>query len=126
MVNFSIGDLVIRLKNASKLSKRVVEVPKFKFGIALLEVLKTSGYITDYEIVGRNVSVVLKYERGVPSINNVKLYSTPGRRWYMRAFEITPVRSGSGIMILSTPRGVMTTVEVKKINMGGEIICEIW
>jgi small subunit ribosomal protein S8 len=127
MVNFTMGDLLVRIKNSSLVSKDVISVPKFKYGLAVLEVLKNSGYIKDYEIVGNNVDVFLKYDnKGVPAIQNVKLFSTPGRRWYVRADELTPVRSGMGIMIVSTPKGVMTTTEAKKQNSGGELICEVW
>lgn len=127
MTNFSIGDTLIRLKNAAMVSKKVVEVPKFKFAITVLEVLKAKNYILDYDIVGRNIEVKMRYlESGMPKFQDVKVYSRPGRRWYMKVESMKPVRSGSGIMLVSTPRGVMTTVDARKMNVGGELICEIW
>lgn len=127
MTNYSIGDLLVRLKNASLVSNERVEVPKFKYGIAVLEVLKTDKFIEDYEIVNNSIEVSLKYDtKGIPAISNVKLFSKPGRRWYIKSNEITPVRSGTGLQIVSTPKGVMTTVAAKKQNLGGELICEIW
>jgi small subunit ribosomal protein S8 len=127
MTNFSIGDLLIRLKNASLVARDSIEVPKFKFGIAVLEILKAKGFIKEYEITGNDVQVILKYEEnGTPALQDVKLFSRPGRRWYVKSLEMTPVRSGTGIMIVTTPKGVMTTTDAKKANLGGELICEVW
>ncbi len=127
MTNFNIGDTLIRLKNAAMVSKKVIEIPKYKFAISVLEVLKNKGYVVDYEVTGRELVVTLKYaENGLSAIQDIRVYSRPGRRWYIKAEEMKPVRSGTGIMIVSTPRGVMTTVDAKKMNVGGELICEVW
>lgn len=127
MTNYSIGDVLIRIKNAVMVSKKVVEVPKFKYAISVLEVLTKRGLIEGYDIVGRNIEVKLKYaSNGLSALQDVKLFSTPGRRWYMKVEEMKPVRSGTGVQIVSTPQGVMTTVEARKLNVGGELICEVW
>lgn len=127
MTNYSIGDILIRIKNAAMVSKKSLEIPKFKFAISTLEVLKNKAFITDYEILGHEISVKLKYaDNGLSAIQDIRLFSRPGRRWYMKVEEMKPVRSGTGIQIVSTPRGVMTTVEAKKMNVGGELICEVW
>jgi small subunit ribosomal protein S8 len=127
MNNYSIGDILIRIKNAAMVSKKSLEIPKFKFAISALEVLKNKGFITDYEILGHEISVKLKYaDNGLSAIQDIRLFSRPGRRWYMKVEEMKPVRSGTGIQVVSTPRGVMTTVDAKKMNVGGELICEIW
>jgi small subunit ribosomal protein S8 len=127
MTNYNIGDVLIRIKNAVMVSKKTVEVPKFKFAISLLEVLKAKGFIADYEIVGHDISVKLRYaENGLSAFQDVRLFSRPGRRWYMKVEEMKPVRSGTGIQVVSTPRGVMTTGDARKLNVGGELICEIW
>ncbi|WKZ23821.1 MAG: 30S ribosomal protein S8 [Candidatus Dojkabacteria bacterium] len=127
MTNYSIGDVLIRLKNAAMVSKKVIEVPKFKYAISVLEVLTKKGFIEGYDIMGREISVKMKYsDRGLSAIQDIKLFSRPGRRWYVKAEEMRPVRSGTGIQIVSTPQGVMTTADAKKQNVGGELICEIW
>jgi small subunit ribosomal protein S8 len=127
MNNYSIGDILIRIKNAAMVSKKTLEVPKSKFTISMVEVLKSKGFINDYEIVGHEVSVKLKYaDNGLSAIQDIRLYSRPGRRWYMKVEEMKPVRSGTGIQVISTPRGVMTTNEARKLNIGGELICEVW
>lgn len=127
MTNYGIGDILVRIKNATMVGKKVAEIPKSKFAISVLEVLKSKGFIVDYEILGREISVKLKYgENGLSAISDVRIYSRPGRRWYIQVEEMRPVRSGTGIMVVSTPRGVMTTVDAKKMNVGGELICEVW
>lgn len=127
MTNYSIGDVLIRLKNAAMISKKVAEVPKFKYAIAVLEVLAKRGFIAGYDIVGHNIEVKMKYaDNGLSALQDVRLFSRPGRRWYIKAEEMQPVRSGTGIQIVSTPQGVMTTVEARKLNVGGELICEVW
>lgn len=127
MTNFNIGDTLIRIKNAAMVSKKVIEIPKFKFAISVLEVLKEKGFIANYEVTGRELIVTLKYaDNGLSAIQNVSVFSRPGRRWYMKVEDYKPVRSGTGIMIVSTPRGVMTTVDARKMNVGGELICEVW
>lgn len=127
MTNYSIGDVLIRLKNAAMVSKKVVEIPKFKYAISVLEVLSRRGFIQGYDIAGHNIEVKMKYaDNGLSALQDVRLFSRPGRRWYVKAEEMEPVRSGTGIQIVSTPKGVMTTVEAKKQNVGGELICEVW
>ena len=127
MTNYSIGDVLIRIKNGVMIGKKIIEVPKFKYAISVLEVLKKRKFVNDYQIVGRNIEVELKYaDNGQPAFQDVRLFSRPGRRWYMKVEEMKPVRSGTGVQIVSTPQGVMTTVEARKLNVGGELICEVW
>ncbi|MCC7304593.1 30S ribosomal protein S8 [bacterium] len=127
MTNYSIGDVLIRIKNGAMVSKKIVEVPKFKYAIAVLEVLAKRHFIEGYDIAGRNIEVKMKYaDNGLSALQDIRLYSRPGRRWYIKAEEMQPVRSGTGIQVVSTPQGVMTTVEARKLNVGGELICEVW
>ena len=128
-VNYTIGDVLITLKNASSVKKKKVKVLNTKFVRGVLDLLKKHNYIKDYVIVddARYLEVELNYRKdGEPYIANVKFYSKPGRRWYVRASALGPVRSGHGIMIITTPKGILTSLEAKKENVGGEIICEIW
>ena len=128
-VNYTIGDTLIRLKNASAVFKREVEVDNFKIIRAVLDALKRAGFIDGYEETqdGKKLKVFLKYrDKYTPYIENVKFFSKPGRRLYVRVKELTPVRSGVGVVLISTPKGILTSTEAKKENVGGEIICEIW
>ena len=130
--NYTVADALIRLKNASAVYKDKTWVKKSKFVLAVLKVLKDNGFIRDYKELDERpyeVLVYLAYKPGnppIPKIEHVKFFSKPGRRWYVRVSELKPVRSGHGIQIITTPKGVMTTVEAKKQNIGGELICEIW
>jgi len=126
MTNFSIGDMLIRIKNASNIAKQTVVVPNFKFGVSVLEVLKARGFVQDFVVEDKEISITLGYDGTTPKFQDVRLFSKPGRRWYLKSSEITPVRSGTGIMILSTPNGVMTSTDAKKAKIGGELICEVW
>jgi len=130
--NYPVADALIRLKNASAVYKQKTLVRKSKFILEILRVLKENNFIKDYkELADRpyEVLVYLNYKPGnppVPKIEHVKFFSKPGRRWYVRVSDLKPVRSGYGIQIITTPKGVMTTQEAKKQNVGGELICEIW
>ncbi len=131
VTNYPIADALIRIKNAQAVFKKSVRVPNTKLVKAVLQVLKDKKWIRDYKEVnqGKEIRVRLRYKEGpypIPYIQNVKFFSKPGRRWYVKAKDLTPVRSGYGIQIISTNRGVMSTDEAKKKNLGGELICEIW
>ncbi len=128
-VNYVIGDTIIRLKNASKVDKKYVDIDNFKKSKAVLEALERAGFITGFEELadGKKLRVYLKYRKsGAPYIEHVRFFSKPGRRLYVKVKHLTKVRSGIGVILVSTPKGILTSVEAKKQNVGGEIICEIW
>lgn len=131
MVNDPIGDFVIRLKNAGAVKATTVSVPHSAFKFAIAEKLKEAGFIKSVEKKGKKVrktlDVVLKYdEAGMHVIHGVKRISKPGRRMYRNAREVVPVRYGSGILMLSTPKGVITDKEARKAKVGGEALFEMW
>ena len=130
-MNYLVADMLARLKNASAVFKESVSVPNSKLNRAILDVLKETGWIKDYKVSddNRQIVVTLKYKKGkypIPVIQNIKIYSKPGRRWYIKAKELPPTRSGYGIRIISTSQGVMSTDKARKLGIGGELICEIW
>ena len=126
--NYTLGDTLIKLKNASTVFKKFVLVDNYKINRAVLDALKRAGFIEDYvDNDEGSITVELKYrDQHTPYIQNVRFYSKPGRRLYIRVSEITPVRSGQGVVLISTPKGILTSKEAKKENVGGELICEIW
>jgi len=114
----------------------LIPFSKIKFEIA--KILKDSGFIQEAEARSKKVKqskkiklsfidVKLKYDKkGEGAITGVKLLSKPSRRIYIGKKDIKPIKSGFGISILSTPRGIMNGKDAKKQGVGGEIIAEIW
>lgn len=126
-----IADMLNRIKNAQAVQKETVEVPfsQLKYGIA--KILEHTGFVKKADFKGRKIKklieIHLKYNNtGVPSIIGVKKVSRPGQRTYARAVDLRGVRSGHGVVIVSTPKGLMTYSEAKKQNVGGEVLCEVW
>jgi small subunit ribosomal protein S8 len=95
------------------------------------EELEQVGFIASVEKSGKkvrkNIEVTLMYEKnGLPTISGVKRVSKPGRRLYRGFKEIVPVRYGTGTLVLSTPKGILTDTEARKEKVGGETLFEIW
>ena len=127
----TIGDMIIRIQNAQMRSHVKVEMHASSFKGKILEVLKREGFILNYTIKKTDekktkFSIDLKYSLGSPVINNIERISKPGRRFYSSAQSIPKIKNGLGIAIVSTPKGVMTDVEARKANVGGEIICKVF
>ena len=131
MVNDTIGDFIIRLKNAGAVKKESVSVPFSALKLAVAEKLKDAGFVASIDKKGKKVrktlDVVLKYDtEGIHVIHGVKRISKPGRRVYRSVSEIMPARYGYGTLVLSTPKGILTGKEARKENVGGEALFEIW
>tara|TARA_S200000501_G_C20154956_1_gene453228 strand:- start:3 stop:395 length:393 start_codon:yes stop_codon:yes gene_type:complete len=130
-MNDPVGDMLTRIRNAQMRNKSNVSTPASKLRGWVLEVLKSEGYIRNYEsVVGkdgkRSIEVSLKYFDGEPVIRELRRVSTPGRRVYAGAKEIPFVRQGLGIAIVSTPKGVMSDGQARATNVGGEILCTVF
>lgn len=130
MVGDTIGDFIIRLKNAGAVGKAEVLVPYSKLKHAIAEKLVAAGYIEgarqDGKKVQKHLVVTLKYENGAHAIRGVKRVSKPGRRLYTKVADIHKVKFGQGHLILSTPAGILTNEEAKARNVGGEQLFIIW
>ena len=131
MLTDPISDMLARLRNGALARHDRVEMPHSFLKQHIAEVLKGEGFVDDVrssEGEGpKLLTVVLRYGRGRESaIDGVRRVSTPGRRVYVRHDRIPRVRSGMGVSILSTSRGVMTDKDARKQRVGGELICEIW
>lgn len=131
MVSDTIGDFIIRLKNAGAVGKHTVSVPYSRLRHAIADKLCAAGYLDTVEVKGKTVQtktleVALKYEAGSHRINGVKRISKPGRRLYTGAAGIFPVKFGKGHIILSTPAGILTGEEAREKNVGGEQLFMIW
>ncbi len=130
MVNDPIGDFLARIRNAQLRKKETVEISATRMLISIAEILKSENFIESYEVVKGDVQDVimikLKYVNDEPTIRELKRVSKPGIRRYRGYREIKPIKSGMGISIFSTPKGVMTGNEAIKLKVGGEYICEIY
>ncbi len=130
MVSDTIGDFIIRLKNAGAVGKKEVSLPYSKLKHAVADKLVAAGYIEKAEQQGKKVqktlAITLKYENGSHRIAGVKRISKPGRRLYTKVADIHRVKFGHGHMILSTPAGILTNDEAKAQNVGGEQLFIIW
>ena len=131
MVSDPVADFITRLTNAGAIKHDTVSVPFSNFKLAIAEKLKEAGYLKAVEKKGKKVKktidVTLVYTpEGVHKIKGVKRISKPGRRMYKSVNEITSVRYGHGLLILSTPSGIKTDKEARKEKVGGEALFEIW
>jgi len=128
-MNHAVIDLIIRIKNGYMARREMVSSPASNFRIDVLKKLKQVGYIKGFTQSGdikKTVDITLKYVDGEPAMTDVKIGSKPGQRYYVAAKELKPVLSGLGYSIVSTPNGVLTNIEAKKANQGGELLFEIW
>lgn len=131
MLSDPIGDMLTRIRNAVMVNKKEVVIePASKFKMAILDVLKREGYIDGYRVEGEGVKkkivVQLRYYKGKPVIQYIERVSKPGRRVYVGADEIPKVFNGLGIAVLSTPKGVLSDREAKKLRVGGELVCKVF
>jgi small subunit ribosomal protein S8 len=130
MVINKIAQLVINLKNANKAGKTSISMRHSNYAEAILETLKKAGYISSYSVKGKipskTLEIELSYVDGKPRIEGVQQMSQHSRRVYTGYKEVKPVRNGFGLLILSTPSGIMTDREAKKQKVGGETLFKIW
>ncbi len=125
-----IADMLTRVRNSVKAEHLKVDIPSSKMKVAIAKILKDEGFVKNYKIIEDNkqkiLRIYLKYGSDNQSaILNLTRISKPGRRVYMQAKDLKPVLNNIGIWILSTPKGVITNKAAKKLNVGGEILCEI-
>jgi small subunit ribosomal protein S8 len=128
MVTDPISDFIIRLQNASNARKASVAVIQSKFAENIAHLLKKSGYVSSVEKNKnkREIILGLVYFDGEARIHGVERISKPSKRVYQKSTDIRSYRSGFGNVIFSTPKGVLTDVEAKKLKVGGEVLFKIW
>ncbi len=125
-----ISDFLTRIRNAQKARHKRVDIPSSKMKVAIAKILKEQGYIGEYEVISDNkqgiLRVSLRYHNGRAPFDKITRVSRPGIRRYTASAEAPRVRSGLGIAILSTPKGIMSDKEARKLNVGGEVLCTIY
>ncbi len=130
-----IADMLTRIRNALMARHEQLSMPSSKLRVAVAKILRDEGYIEDYKVKAisdfqKELTIRLKYigdlkhQRSV--ITGLKRVSKPGRRVYKSTSNIPWVLSGMGIAILSTPKGVITGEQARRLNVGGEVLCYIW
>ena len=125
-----IADLVTRIRNAVEVGKNEILVPTSKLKVAVIEVLARNDYIASYDVVEGSprgmLHVVINEPGTVARINEITKVSKPGRRVYSSADDLPVVKSGRGMIIVSTSKGLMNGREARKNGLGGEILVKVW
>lgn len=124
--NYSLGDFLIRVKNAALAGKREVVVPQTKLVKSIAEVLKKLGFVEKVETKEGNIIAYVAFKRKKSVLINLKLVTKPGLRIYMNVSEIKARKKGASMLILSTPAGIVSSLDAVKKNVGGEVIAEVW
>lgn len=127
-----IADMLTRIRNANTARHNSVLVPSSKMKLSIADILKTEGYIENYELVDngkfKDIKITLKYKDNKKTriLSGIKKISKPGLRQYSGKEDLPQVLNGLGIAIVSTNEGVMTDKEARKRGIGGELICYVW
>ncbi len=126
-----IADMLTRVRNAVQARHEFVDVPESRIKREICRVLREQGFIAGYAIEDATqpatIRIMLKYlPDGTSVLRGIRRVSKPSRRIYAGKDKIRPVRSGLGVAILTTSRGVMTSREAREAGVGGEILCEVW
>lgn len=125
-----IADMFVRIRNAQARAKRETRIPASKQKVAIAEVLKSEGYISDFHVeqdgIHSQIVVELKYYGGRPVIEKIARISRPGLRCYKASDELPRITGGLGIAIVSTSRGLMTDRQARSMGIGGEVICSVY
>ena len=131
MMTDPIADMLTRIRNGIKAQFEKVDIPSSKLKINIAKILKDEGYIKNYKLVEDSkqgmLKIFLKYGlNGDHVISEIKRISKPSKRVYVNKDNIPLVRSGLGLAILSTSKGILTDKEARKQGVGGEVICSCW
>src|SRR3954469_24601751 len=124
-----ISDMLTRIRNANLALLPNTELPHSKIKESIASILKREGYISDFAVEGKlpkKIKLKLKYQGKKSVIEGLRRISTPGLRRYVGSTDIPRVRNGLGTAIISTSQGLMTGVQARKNNIGGELLCYIW
>ena len=133
MVTDTIGDFIARLKNAYQRGKDEIEVPSSQILVSLARILEKEGFIEDVNVEDKSkersyplLKIELRYIKGKPALSGIKRISKPGVRIYAGYKNIPKVLGGIGIVILTTPKGLLTGEKAVEERVGGELLCKVW
>jgi len=135
-VSDPISDMLTRIRNAVLAGHASVSMPSSKMKLAIAQILKEEGFIEEFEeaeaedkpqpVLRMRMKYVGARRERRPVISGLERVSRPGRRVYVGKRDIPWVRSGMGVAIVSTPKGVMTGVRARNLGVGGEVLCTVW
>lgn len=126
-----VADMLTRIRNANRVYKNSVDLPGSKVKLAIADILKTEGFIRDYEFIkdsGQGIlKILLKYSpERLRAINGMRRISKPGLRIYAAKDQVPRVLGGLGVAIISTSKGILTDKLSRKLGVGGEVLCYVW
>ena len=126
-----IADMLTRMRNANRVYRNTVSMPASRLKAGIAEILKTEGFIKDYQVdkegARADLKIFLKYAPNrVRAINGLRRISKPGLRVYARKDQVPRVLGGLGVSVISTSQGIMSDKQARKQGVGGEVLCYVW
>ncbi len=125
-----VADMLTRIRNAHMVKKKEVNMPASNLKFAIASVMQQEGYIESFSVAGekadKTLTIKLKYYDDKPVINLLERISKPSLRVYAKSTEMPNIMNGLGVVIVSTPKGVMTGQNAKTQNIGGEVLCSVF
>lgn len=129
-----IADMLTRIRNANSVQHDKVDIPASRMKKAIAQILKSEGFVKDFDVIKKDESdvqgtirVVLKYGANQEKvITGLKRISKPGLKVYVKSEQLPKVLGGLGIALISTSQGVMTDKQARKANLGGEVLAYVW
>lgn len=130
MVTDPIADMITRMKNAGNAGNQTVLVPYSKLKMSIAELLEKEGYVKSVAKKGKKIAktieIALIYEDGKPRVQGAERVSKFSKRVYQKAKGIRPVKNGYGLLVLTTPKGIISDKDAREQNVGGEALFKIW
>lgn len=131
MLTDQVADMLTRIRNAINSKKKTVTIPSSNFKKEITRILFENNFIGKYAFIDDGlqgqIKILFKYNDNLENaIQGIEKVSTPGRRRYSKVMKMPKVLNGMGISIISTPKGVMTDKDCRKMNVGGEVIARVW
>ncbi len=120
-------DLIIKIKNAQKAKKETVKSRYSKLDKAVVDVLEMKGFVKNSEVKGKGYKKYIEMNvMGRKMIQGIRILSKPSVKQYLGYRDIRSVKSGFGTLVLSTPKGILSGSDAKKLGVGGQLLFEIW